>query len=151
VIAQALEYRRRGPRLDLKGEGGLVVLPPSLHPSGSRCAWKAGHEPGRAPLATLPDWLVGLARADSLRRGHPVPYWRELVRGGVERGARNSTIASLAGRLLGHGVDPDVALELLLWWNRVRCRPPLPDDEVARTVTSVARTHASHSTEEAGR
>jgi hypothetical protein len=35
-----------------------------------------------------------------------------------------------------------VALELLLSWNRQRCRPPLPDDEVAATVASIARTHA---------
>jgi hypothetical protein len=35
-------------------------------------------------------------------------------------------------------------LELLLCWNRVRCRPPLPDDEVAETVASIERTHSRH-------
>jgi len=43
---------------------------------------------------------------------------------------------------LWHGVDPEVAIELLLTWNRVRCSPPLPDAEVAAVVESIARTHA---------
>jgi len=38
-------------------------------------------------------------------------------------------------------VDSQVALELLLAWNRVRCRPPLPDSEVAAVVDSIARLH----------
>lgn len=56
-------------------------------------------------------------------------------------GERNATLASLTGHLLRHGVDPQVALELLLAWNRVRCRPPLDDGEVARVVDSITRLH----------
>ena len=41
-------------------------------------------------------------------------------------------------------VDPKVVMELMLCWNRVRCRPPLGDDEVARTVESVIRTQLRH-------
>jgi len=37
-----------------------------------------------------------------------------------------------------------VAAELLLCWNRVRCEPPLADDEVVRTVESITRTHRRH-------
>jgi len=36
----------------------------------------------------------------------------------------------------------------LLSWNAVRCRPPLSDDEVARTVDSIARLHMRDRTEE---
>ena len=130
------------PGLDLKGEGGVVVVPPSLHPSGRRYTWRRGHDPGRMAVAELPEWLLEGAPGTSARRGHPLPYWRDLVHAGVEEGSRNATLASLTGHLLWHGVDPDVALELLLAWNRLRCRPPLPDGEVARTVASIARTHA---------
>jgi hypothetical protein len=65
---------------------------------------------------------------------------------GVDEGARNATLASLAGHLLWHGVDATVVLELLLSWNRARCRPPLPDDEVAGVVQSIARLHAREAT-----
>ncbi|HVC10460.1 MAG TPA: primase alpha helix C-terminal domain-containing protein, partial [Burkholderiales bacterium] len=57
-------------------------------------------------------------------------------------GVRNNTIASLAGHLLWHGVDAPVALELLLAWNRLRCDPPLADEEVARVLESIARLQA---------
>ncbi len=127
------------PGIDLRGDGGMVVAPPSRHPSGRFYAWVAGRHPGAIDPAPLPPWLGRMVQGQ--RRGHGLEHWRELVRRGVEEGTRNSTIASLAGHLLWHGVDPEVALELLLAWNRVRCRPPLPDAEVARTVASIARLH----------
>jgi hypothetical protein len=77
------------------------------------------------------------------RIGRSLSDWRRLVREGVAEGRRNSTIASLTGHLLWHGVDPDVALELLLAWNRARCRPPLDDAEVAQVVASITRLHTA--------
>ena len=68
-------------------------------------------------------------------------YWRSLVREGVAEGQRNTTIASFAGHLLWQNVDPDVVMELMLAWNRVRCRPPLDDEEAIKTVRSIERTH----------
>lgn len=58
--------------------------------------------------------------------------------------ANSDGVASITGHLLWHGVDPDVALELVLCWNRIRCRPPLGDVEVARTVPSIIRLHERH-------
>jgi hypothetical protein len=89
----------------------------------------------------MPPWLARLAQDRPAGRGHPAAHWRELVREGVEEGQRNATIASFAGHLLWRGVDADVALELMLCWNRMRCRPPLGDEEVARVVASIARLH----------
>lgn len=128
------------PGIDLRGDGGCVVAPPSLHRSGKPYRWRKGRAPGEVPLAPMLDWLLDVARGGA-RRGHPLSHWRELVRGGIEEGQRNSTVASLAGHLLHRGVDPSVVLELLLAWNRVRCRPPLSDHEVARVVESIARLH----------
>ncbi len=135
------------PGVDLRARGGMVVAPPSLHPSGRRYAWKAGHGPGARPLAPLPAWLHARLREETARRGHPLAYWRSLVREGVTQGQRNSTIASFAGHLLWHGVDPEIVLELLLGWNRTRCRPPLDDDEVARVVASITKLHAREAEE----
>jgi len=132
------------PGVDVRAEGGLIVVPPSVHPSGRRYAW----ETPDAPPAPMPHWLVQLLRGASQRRGHPLQHWRDLATGGVEQGARNSTIASFAGHLFWHGVDPEIVKELMLCWNRVRARPPLDDAEVVATVDSIHRTHERHAGDE---
>jgi len=130
------------PGIDVRGDGGCVVAPPSLHPSGRRYAWRAGHAPGERPLAALPVQLFGNAAVPN--GGHDAAHWRQLIREAVPEGQRNSSIASLAGHLLWREVDPEVVLEMLLAWNRAHCRPPLPDEEVLRTVQSIARLHERH-------
>jgi hypothetical protein len=127
--------------VDLRGDGGYVVAPPSVHSSSIRYEWVEGCSPGGAALAPLPAWVVREAVDEPPRRGHPLSYWRQLVSDGVPAGERNNTIASLAGHLLRHGVDATVVMELLLCWNRIRCRPPLADEEVAAVVGSISRLH----------
>jgi len=134
------------PGIDLRGDGGLVVVPPSLHPSGRRYAWAPGHGFGEADPAPLPPRLLQEVTGRGSRQGHPPTYWRALLAEGVPEGRRNSSIASLAGHLLWHEVDPDVVTEILLCWNRQRCRPPLADDEVTRTVESITRLHRREAT-----
>lgn len=129
------------PGVDFRGDGGYVVAPPSVHSSRVRYAWVEGCGLGDMAIAPLPAWVLRLAVDEPSRRGHPVAYWRRLVADGVPAGERNNTIASLAGHLLRHGVDAAVVMELLLCWNRVRCRPPLGDEEVAAVVESITRIH----------
>lgn len=129
------------PGIDLRGDGGCIVTPPSLHASGRRYRWAPGRGPGERDPAPLPGWLLRELTGEDRRPGHSVDYWRERVKEGVPEGLRNSTIASLAGHLLWHGVDPEVVTELLVCWNMARCRPPLALEEVVRTVASITRLH----------
>jgi len=129
------------PGIDLRADGGCVVAPPSIHGSGVAYAWVSGHEPGKVALAEMPEWLSRLVRGGPTSPGHDPGHWPRLASAGVDEGERNNTIASLCGHLLAHDVDAEVARELLLCWNRLRCRPPLDDAEVVDTVTSIARLH----------
>jgi hypothetical protein len=108
----------------------------------------SGHEPGKVALAELPGWLLRLIRGDAKIPEHNLGHWRQLVKEGVAEGIRNNTIASLSGYLLWHGVDADVVMELLLCWNRIRCSPPLDDDEVIHTILSISHLHQQDSSEE---
>ncbi|MFN2555685.1 MAG: bifunctional DNA primase/polymerase [Nitriliruptorales bacterium] len=43
--------------VDYRGDGGYIVAPPSVHPSGERYFWAPGAGPDE-PLEPLPDWLA---------------------------------------------------------------------------------------------
>ena len=51
-----------GQGVDLKGDGGYVIAPPSLHASLSRYRWLRGMP---AKLPTAPTWLLKMARANA--------------------------------------------------------------------------------------
>lgn len=129
--------------VDLRGDGGYIVAPPSVHPSGRPYVWAAGRSPEDIALAALPRWI--LPPSGGARPRRTLSDWRRLVHDGVPEGQRNSSIASLAGHLLWHQVDPEVVLELLLAWNRLRCQPPLEDAEVAQVVSNIVRLHFNES------
>ena len=121
-----------GPGLDVRGTGGYVVAPPSLHISGRRYEWCS-----EAPVAPLPDWVKGAPDKPQMHATTP-EAWCELAGNLVVEGERNNSIARLAGLLLRRYVDPRVVLELLQAWNAYRCRPPLDADEVGQVVSSIA-------------
>ena len=57
----------------------------------------------------------------------------------IAEGRRNATLASLAGTMRRRGFLEPSILAALLSENRLRCRPPLPEAEVAGIARSVAR------------
>lgn len=57
------------PGMDIRGDGGYIVGPGSLHPSGAVYAWEKS--PGPFTLAEMPDWLVE-ALSSSPRLVEPV-------------------------------------------------------------------------------
>ena len=129
------------PGVDVKADGGYVVAPPSLHPSGHQYEWKPDAEPQAKALAPLPqkllECLMGKTTAyPSAPRS--VSEWRQIAMQGVEAGQRNTWVTRLVGHLLRHGIDPVVALYLIAAWNQVHNRPPLPQNEVIRTVNAIA-------------
>jgi len=123
------------PGIDVRANGGYVLTPPSVHPSGRRYAWSVD---SASALAAAPYWLLGKVVAPANGNGAvPAAEWRELVRA-VGEGARDCSLARLAGHLLRRGVDPFVVLELLQSWNAIRCTPPLAAADVTRVVNSIA-------------
>ena len=132
-----------GPGLDVRGDGGYVVAPPSLHRSGRSYAWEQSSLPGEVALAALPGWLLELLQPPPTPSAPAVRVqagsrWAQLVAAGAQEGARNESLAALVGHLFrnyrGH---PRLAAELAMLWNAHRCQPPLPDDEALRTISSI--------------
>ena len=49
-----------GPGLDIRGEGGQVVVAPTVHPNGTAYQWDAERSPSRITMAEAPTWLMDL-------------------------------------------------------------------------------------------
>jgi hypothetical protein len=114
-----------GHGLDLKGEGGYVIAPPSLHESGRRYEWDEQAEP-----VPLPGWIR--ERLTATNGAAPLPDV-------IPEGKRNAALASLAGSMRRRGASRDAMLSALRVENAERCQPPLRDDELARIAESVGR------------
>ena len=127
-----------GQGIDVRGEGGYVVAPPSTHKNGRKYVWSADSD---SECAQAPIWFVRLVaspRVADLDTRRPDKHWADIARNGAIEGTRNHSLASLAGFLLRSGVRPDITFELMLGWNSSRNHPPLSDAEVERTVISIA-------------
>ena len=124
-----------GTHIDVRGDGGYVLSPPSIHPSGRRYSWSVD---SASSVADAPDWLLAKQNGFVVTLGTaPSLEWCLLIEG-VDEGARNCSLAKLAGHLLRHRVNAFVTLGLLQAWNATSCKPPLPAAEVEQIVNSIA-------------
>jgi hypothetical protein len=126
-----------GPGLDTRGDGGYIVAAPSRHRSGRWYEWELSSHPDEVPLAPLPDWILTRLTASSNRNGAG-PH-AEPVDESIPEGARNATLASLAGTMRRRGMTAEEILDALRSVNQRRCVPPLGDDELQQIAASIGR------------
>jgi hypothetical protein len=117
------------PGVDVRGDGGYVVAPASLHKSGRTYLFKFGTKD--LPLPNLPDWLLNRPVAPTPSRIEP-----ELI---ILEGTRNATLTSLAGAMRYRGATQQAIEAALLEDNARRCNPPLSEKEVITIAGSISR------------
>jgi hypothetical protein len=113
-------------KLEFRGKGGIVVIPPSLHPSGQRYVWAEGRSPDDLALPELPAEIVAALRAP--RSSPPIvqpgasvdlenasPSTREFLAGKYADGPNwNGRLFRAACDLAGRGVSQAEAEPALL-------------------------------------
>jgi hypothetical protein len=52
-----------GLNLDIRGDGGYIVITPSRHVTGKSYAWQPGHGPEEIEIAEAPQWLIDLSKS----------------------------------------------------------------------------------------
>jgi hypothetical protein len=134
------------PGLDVRGDGGYVVIPPSTHPNSTRYRASGGK------LGTLP---VGLAQrmakppepAKDRANGAPARDWRIVIADGIKRGRRDETFFQFAAYLRRLDVPVEVArLTLQGMWARAE---QAPGDQFA-LADAVAKVDHVYSTYQPG-
>jgi len=127
-----------GQGIDVRGDGGLVVAPPSQHISGHYYSISVDCHPDDTGIANLPPWLAKMITLPDVEIVGQ-SKWRQRARSAVPEGQRNDFLARVSGHLLAHGIDRHVCLDLVLSWNQTHCLPPLSDREVVAVVASITR------------
>jgi hypothetical protein len=125
--------------LDVRGDGGYVLAPPSLAASGR--GYVVDDE---LPIAPIPEGLLCLLVERQAAAANPKfrADYAQMVRSGARKGERNSDLLKLAGHLWSHGHEAEEVLQIVVAVNEARCLPPLTHREVEKIVGSVRRMRA---------
>ena len=128
------------PGIDIRGDGGYIVVEPSLHASGRRYAFELSSLPGEVEMAVMPGWLLDLlVESGNEAQGGAEQAPSQPAGEGIAEGKRNATLTSLAGSMRHRGMSEQAITAALLAENIARCDPPLPEAEVERIARNVAR------------
>ena len=142
---QGVEVRnsagKLGGGIDVRGEGGYIIAPPSLHASGQRYARLNDHTP-----APVPDWLLKLLTEERHKvAAAPAAQTRPQVTHGagpgglIAEGSRNDMLFKIGCSVRGGGAEYAEVEAQLLEANARRCVPALPVEEVQKIARSAMR------------
>jgi len=125
---QRLSNRGIAPGVDIRTEGGYIVVAPSR--TDGQYEWVV--DLFENELAQMPTWLVNLAKISN----HSQTF--DLVEGEIPEGSRNSYLLSMAGRMQRSGFTKEAIRSALLIERNVRC-PGIDDGEIDHIIESVSR------------
>jgi hypothetical protein len=120
--------------LDIRTNGGLVVVPPSRHISGGKYEWEASSLPNKKALAPFPDWIIRLVNQSSGRpAGNGSGVDVDAIWAGIKEGERDRELYRYVCRLRAQNVSRQEA-EILVLAAAGKCVPPFPSDDALRKV-----------------
>ena len=127
------------PGIDIRANGGYVILPPSTHLSGGNYEFVEG--PSSNDLADTPGWLVQLIGDKSVNGKRPrqrtTPVDTISIPGRIPEFERNATLTSMAGTMRAVGFELPAIRAALLEHNKSHCDDPLEDAEVEGIARSI--------------
>ncbi len=134
-----------GIEMDVKGNGGLAVLPPSIHEKyGTQYKWLKS--PFETEIADMDIWQLEFCMEAKKRRSKrmarkyypkyaPNPDWVDYALNGVSEGERDNVAFRLAKFYARRGFTTYQAEDALIKWN-YKNNPPLKHTEIKKCVRS---------------
>lgn len=139
------------PEVDVRADGGYVVVPPSIHPNGIEYSWVIDPiEMGLNDLLELPGELRSKLITQETSERKNIEGWVSEALLGVEEGKRTNTCVKLAGYYLRKFENDAEQTQILLQsWNE-RNTPPMDWKVIDQTVQSIVKREAAKIKKEAG-
>ena len=120
--------------VDIRGEGGYVIAPPSLHPNGTEYQWE--YHPDDYQLAELDETVLKFLKP-SAKSGQGESFHLPER---IQSGKRNDTLYKMACSLQAQGMPDAAIMAAVQQCNQDLCDDPLEEDEISQIVRS-ALTH----------
>lgn len=120
------------PGVDLKGDGGYVVAPPSVHPETNRgYSWVSNGEPAPFPSEIL---------SQNAKPEQSNNSWiSTLLESGSADGQKNDSLASISGYFASKEIPKDITKAVIKLWNQ-RNQSKIDIREIETSVNSVYKT-----------
>lgn len=124
--------------VDIRGDGGFIVAPPSVHPNGRIYEWEQSPDEFAISEANaLVYEFIDFVRPE--RKG----ITTFSVPDNIPEGSRDNTLFKLACSLQAKGLSDEAILAAVRVENETRCVPPLSDKEVEKKVESALKYQKS--------
>lgn len=117
-----------GNGVDVRGHGGYVVAPPSIHPNGNEYKWDYTLNP-KMSLNELPQEVIEL-----LKKANPEPI---NSNGKIKVGERETVLCQRAGAMRRRGMSAASIEAALLIDNQENCDVPLEAADIHRIACSI--------------
>jgi hypothetical protein len=152
------------PKLEFRGDRGILVMPPSLHKSGNSYRWAPGRSLENVALPEVPAAVRAALKERAAQDAAPVSgpatphdqlppeslpsltraqqraaaYLAKVPAAVTGQGGDRQTYAAACTLVVRFGLSPEQAFPLLLQWNR-KCRPPWTEDDLRRKLQVAAK------------
>ena len=123
------------PGIDIRGEGGQVAAPPSIHPDTGRAyEWDGLTEIEQVPIAEAPLWLLDVlhSKLDQQKPRVEIPTT-------IPHGVQHMTLLSLAGAMRRMGLSSADIFPTLQAVNLAHCEQPGAEQNIRKIADSMER------------
>ena len=120
------------PGIDIRGEGGFVVAPPSVHMSGTFYRF----EQPNAAVSCAPSWLLEMLSGQRSQNSEANPANEKAL---IAVGTRNETLFKKGCSLRARGLEEEQIREELMRINETQCEVPVTPEEVAQAAQNAAK------------